>query len=89
MISNRDQVTQMILSAKVRKGLKWADVAAAVGQSKEWTTAACLGQMTFDKGEAEIVGELFDLPDEAVAWLQIAPYRLLKTVSEAASARQK
>ncbi|HEY5718312.1 MAG TPA: cyanase [Motiliproteus sp.] len=75
MISNREQVTQMIRAAKVAKGLKWADVAAAIGLSKEWTTAACLGQMTFDKAQAEIVGELFGLPDEAVAWLQIAPYK--------------
>jgi cyanate lyase len=75
MISNRSQVTEMIVSAKVRKQLKWADVAAAVGLSKEWTTAACLGQMTLSKAQAEIVGRLFDLPDEAVAWLQIVPYK--------------
>jgi cyanate lyase len=65
----------MIVSAKVRKQLKWIDVAAAVGLSKEWTTAACLGQMTLSKAQAEIVGRLFDLPDEAVAWLQIVPYK--------------
>lgn len=75
MISNRDEVTQLILSAKVAKGIKWGEVAAAIGLSKEWTTAACLGQMTFDKAQAEIVGELFCLPDEAVAWLQVAPYK--------------
>ncbi|WP_295802284.1 cyanase [uncultured Microbulbifer sp.] len=75
MISDRQQVTSLILAAKVRKDLKWAQVADAVGQSKEWTTAACLGQMTFSKKQAEIVGELFDLDDEAVAWLQIAPYK--------------
>ena len=75
MISNREQVTEMILSAKVRKDLKWSQVADAVGQSKEWTTAACLGQMTFTKPQAAVVGELFDLSDEAVAWLQIAPYK--------------
>ena len=75
MISNREQVTKMILSAKVRKDLKWNQVADAVGQSKEWTTAACLGQMTFTKEQAAVVGELFDLDDEAVAWLQIAPYK--------------
>ena len=75
MISNRDQVTEMILSAKVRKDLKWNQVADAVGQSKEWTTAACLGQMTFTKEQAAVAGELFDLSDEAVAWLQIAPYK--------------
>lgn len=72
---NRNEVTQMIISAKVRKGIRWADVATAVGRSKEWTTAACLGQMQMTKAQAEIVGELFDLPDEAIAWLQIVPYK--------------
>jgi cyanate lyase len=74
-ISDRSEVTGMIMSAKVRKGIKWADVAAKVGQSKEWVTAGCLGQMTFDRHQAQIVGELFELSDEAVAWLQIVPYK--------------
>ncbi|MDH0746063.1 cyanase [Pseudomonas sp. GD03842] len=75
MISNRDQVTQMILAAKVSKGLKWRDVAERIGLSKEWTTAGCLGQMTFDKSQAETLGKLFELSDEAVAWLQVTPYK--------------
>ena len=75
MISNRDEVTQLILASKVMKGIKWHDVAEALNLSKEWTTAACLGQMTFNKQQAEIVGEIFSLPDEAIAWLQIAPYK--------------
>ena len=74
-MSNRDEVTQLILASKVMKGIKWHDVAEALNLSKEWTTAACLGQMTFDKQQAEIVGEIFSLPDEAIAWLQIAPYK--------------
>lgn len=75
MISSRTQVTEMIVSAKVRKGLKWADVAKKVGMAKEWTTAACLGQMQLDKEQAAIVGEIFELSDEAIAWLQIVPYK--------------
>ncbi|KUJ86359.1 MAG: cyanase [Halomonadaceae bacterium] len=75
MITDRKQVTEMILSAKVSKGLKWCDVARAVGLSKEWTTAGCLGQMTFDKQQAEVLGEIFGLSDEAVAWLQVVPYK--------------
>ncbi len=75
MISNREQVTQMILAAKVSKGLKWAEVAGALGLSKEWVTAACLGQMALDKAQAETVGEMFGLADEAIAWLQIVPYK--------------
>jgi len=75
MISSREQVTQQIVASKVTKGIKWSEVASAIGLSKEWTTAACLGQMTFDKQQAEIIGDLFELSDEAVAWLQIAPYK--------------
>ncbi len=75
MISSREQVTQQIISTKVAKGIKWRDVATAVGLSKEWVTAACLGQMTLNKAQAEIVGQIFGLSDEAVAWLQIVPYK--------------
>jgi cyanate lyase len=65
----------MILAAKVSKGIQWKQVADAIGLSKEWTTAGCLGQMTFNKQQAEIVGEIFGLSDEAVAWLQVVPYK--------------
>ncbi len=75
MITSREQVTEMIVATKVVKGIKWADVAKAIGLSKEWTTAACLGQMAMSKEQAEKVGSLFELSDEAVAWLQIAPYK--------------
>jgi cyanate lyase len=75
MIQSRDQVTQLILASKVSRGVMWSEVAAAIKLSKEWTTAACLGQMTFDKQQAETVGEIFGLPDDAVAWLQIPPYK--------------
>jgi cyanate lyase len=75
MISHRSDVTNMIRAAKVAKNIKWAEVASAVGQSKEWTTAACLGQMALTKVQAEKIGTIFGLSDEAVAWLQIAPYK--------------
>ena len=75
MITSRSQVTEMIVSAKIRKGIKWAAVAPQVGLSKEWVTAACLGQMTLDKEQAQTVGKIFELSDEAVAWLQIVPYK--------------
>jgi len=72
---NRNDVTEMIVAAKVRKGLQWADVARQVGASKEWVTAACLGQMTLNKEQAETVGRIFDLDQEAVALLQVVPYK--------------
>ena len=72
---DRTLVTSKILAAKVRKGLHWRDIAASIGQSKEWTTAACLGQMTFSKAQAAVAQELFELSDEECAWLQIVPYK--------------
>ena len=75
MITSRDQVTEHIVSNKVKLGIQWSDVANEVGLSKEWVTAACLGQMAMEKAHAEIVGKIFELSDEEVAWLQIVPYK--------------
>jgi cyanate lyase len=72
---DRQTVTQKIIGAKVKKGLKWADIADRIGQSKEWTTAACLGQMTFTKAQAEVAQDLFELSDEEAAWLQSRSFR--------------
>ncbi len=72
---DRMQVTSKILAAKVRKGLQWRDIATRIGQSKEWTTAACLGQMTLTKAQATAAQDLFELSDEETAWLQIVPYK--------------
>ena len=71
----REDVTDLIYSIKVQKGIKWADVAKKVGQSKEWVTAACLGQMTLTKEQADKVGKIFGLPGEAVKLLQVVPYK--------------
>jgi cyanate lyase len=72
---NRQDVTEMILSAKRKKGLKWYDIAKKIGHSKEWVTAAMLGQMTLTKVEAEKAGKLFGLDKEAVQILQEVPYK--------------
>jgi cyanate lyase len=72
---DREAVTDLIVAAKIRKGLKWADAAKALGKSKEWVTAGLLGQMTFTREQAEIIGKMFELPDEAVVQLQVVPYK--------------
>ena len=72
---NRLEVTEKIVAAKVAKGIAWAEVAKKVGQSKEWTTALCLGQMTASAEQARAVGELFGLTEEERRWLQVVPYK--------------
>jgi len=71
----RDDVTQLILASKRRMQIKWVRIAEAVGQSKEWTVAALMGQMTMTAEQAKNVGTLLDLPDDAVEMLQVVPYK--------------
>ena len=68
-------VTEKIIATKVAQGLQWADVARQVGLSKEWVTAACLGQMTLDATQAGIVATIFGLTPEEKNWLMVVPYK--------------
>ena len=72
---NRLEVTEKIIAVKVARGLKWADVAETVGLSKEWVTAACLGQMTLNAKQAGVIAEIFGLSREEAAWLTVVPYK--------------
>src|SRR6218665_2078409 len=72
---DRNLVTQKIISAKVKNKMTWGKIAKSIGQSKEWTTAAMLGQMTLTARQAAVAQELFDLTDEETLWLQIVPYK--------------
>jgi len=72
---SRNDVTEKIITAKVLKGISWASVAEKIGLSKEWTTAACLGQMTLTAEQADVLGEIFDLDADDRKWLQVVPYK--------------
>ncbi|SAI65529.1 cyanate hydratase [Bordetella ansorpii] len=71
----RNDVTELVVTRRLEKQLSWAAIAEAVGQSKEWTTAALLGQMTMTREQAEAAGRLLDLPPDAVLQLQVVPYK--------------
>jgi len=72
---DRNNVTEAIIVAKRLKGLSWTAIAKKIRQSKEWTTAGCLGQMTFTKEQASKLGKLLGLDKEAVQLLQDVPYK--------------
>ena len=72
---SRLEVTEKIITTKVERGLKWSDVAAKVGLSKEWVTAACLGQMTLNAEQSGVLGEIFGLTDAEQKWLMVVPYK--------------
>ena len=71
----REDVTDMIMSVKIQKRIKWADVAPKLKLSKEWVTAACLGQMALTNTQAKLVAKIFSLPPEAFPVLEAVPYK--------------
>jgi len=71
----RNEVTELIVTRKLEKKLSWSAIAEAVGQSKEWTTAALLGQMTLTEAQAQAAARILDLPADAVVQLQVVPYK--------------
>ena len=76
MIS-RAELTEKIVHTKTLSGVKWADIAKAVGQSKEWTTAALMGQISLTKEQALAAGNTLGLnfDPEELAILTTVPYR--------------
>jgi len=72
---NRNDITEKIVAAKVSRGISWQSVAEKIGQSKEWTTALCLGQMTANDEQARTLGEIFGLSAEEQKWLKVVPYK--------------
>ena len=72
---SRAEVTELIVTRRLEKKLSWAAIAEAVGQSEEFTTAALLGLMTLTEEQAVAAARLLDLPADAVAQLQVVPYK--------------
>ncbi|MGN6455197.1 MAG: cyanase, partial [Achromobacter mucicolens] len=72
---SRAEVTELVVTRKLEKKLSWGAIAEAVGQSKEWTTAALLGQMTMTEEQAQAAARVLDLPTDAVVQLQVVPYK--------------
>jgi cyanate lyase len=73
----RAELTEKIVATKTLKGIKWSEVAKNVGQSKEWTTAALMGQMSMSKKQAEAAGNALGMNfgDEEIGLLMTVPYR--------------
>ena len=73
----RAELTEKIVAHKTLRGTKWSDVAAAVGQSKEWTTAALMGQISLTREQATAAGNALGLnfSEEEIALLMTVPYR--------------
>lgn len=73
----RAELTEKIIAYKTLNGKTWTEIAEAVGQSKEWTTAALMGQISLTKEQAEAAGAAIGInfSDEEIGQLMKVPYR--------------
>ncbi|AQZ48312.1 cyanate hydratase CynS [Paenibacillus larvae subsp. larvae] len=71
----RELAGKIIVEAKRKLGLKWADIAKVIDRSEAWTASALLGQATLSNEEAEQVASLLELDQEVAECLTEVPYR--------------
>ncbi|MET4128544.1 cyanate lyase [Roseovarius sp. MBR-79] len=75
-VMTKEDVTTLILIARKKTGMKWEEIAAAIGMSPVWTHSACMGMNTMPKAKAEALVALLDLPQEAVSVLEEYPTKV-------------
>jgi cyanate lyase len=72
----RLELTEKIVRLKIERDLTWSEIAShAPGLSKEYVTAALLGQMQLPQDAALAVGHFLGLEDLEIKLLQEPPYR--------------
>jgi len=71
----KDCVRELILDAKVAKGLTWEEVGAKLGRSATGAAYICYGFGKVEADEADTMIKLFGLPAEAKSPLMEAPHR--------------
>ncbi len=75
-MSMRDDLTEKIVRTRIERELTWSGLAElADGLSKEFVTAALLGQMPLPKPAAEAIGDHLGLEPFEIKLLQEPPYR--------------
>lgn len=74
-VSARQSLTDVIMDAKVRKGLTFGAINQGTGLSLAFVTAALLGQHPLPEQAARAVAAKLDLDEDAVRLLQTIPVR--------------
>jgi cyanate lyase len=74
-IMSRHDAAELVVAARLRAGLTWAELAAEIDAPLVWTTAALLGQHPMSGEQAAALGSLLGLDDAVVESLQRQPCR--------------
>ncbi|MGC5703030.1 cyanase [Pseudomonas sp. NFXW11] len=73
--TTRLALTEVILLAKARKDLSFAQITDGTGLSEAFVTAALLGQHPLPASAAQVVGDKLGLDADGIALLQTVPMR--------------
>ena len=74
-IMSKSDAADLVVAARVRKSLSWAQVADEIGAPVVWATAALLGQHPMTSEQATAVCALLDLDDSVAESLRRQPAR--------------
>lgn len=75
MMSKAD-VSEMIRERKRASGMRWSEIAEAVGMSEVYVTSACLGMNSMPREQADRLTEVLGLPQEAAVVLAECPIKI-------------
>lgn len=75
MFQGREALLEQLLQEKLRRGLRFADIAQMIGKTKEGCAAAFFGDMAFSEEEARRLAAVFSLPEGAEVLLCLPPER--------------
>jgi cyanate lyase len=74
-IMSKSEAADLVVSAKIRLGLTWRQIAASIDAPLVWTTAALLGQHPVPQAQARKVCGLLELDESVVEGLRLQPAR--------------
>ncbi|GAA1713459.1 cyanase [Isoptericola hypogeus] len=74
-IMTKAAVAEQVVTARLRAGLTWQEIADKVGTPLVWTTAALLGRHPMSAEQAAAACELLGLGDDVAEGLRLQPYR--------------
>lgn len=72
---NKEEMTDLIVTAKKAKGLTWAEIASETGMSETWVASACLGMNSAGESVAKSICETLELDDNVCTALQEFPHK--------------
>jgi len=72
---NKEQMTDRIITEKVKKQLSWTSIAEQIGVNEVWLASACLGMNSMKPDIAEKLCTILELPTEVKTALEMFPYK--------------